>query len=132
LKRSFERCRYGHVNIVNELRLRAGLTQDLLAEPSGVSATSISRYERGSRSPTLTILTRIAAAAGFEATVSFTPIPPAEDRRAFVCRLDGAISVHDGADADPTPLPVPNSTVVSRSAPMTSFGAMWARRTTEL
>ena len=89
LYRSTERCRYCHVNIVNELRRRAGLIQDPLARPSGVSATSISRYERGSRSPTLITLTSLAAAAGFEAIVSFAPIELAEDRRASVHRLDG-------------------------------------------
>lgn len=95
------------MNIVNELCRRAGLTQDLLANPTGVSATSISRYERGSRSTTLITLTRLAAAAGFEAIVSFAPIQPAEDRRAFVGRLAGdAISAHDGADVDQAPLPV--------------------------
>ena len=77
------------MNIVDELRRRAGLTQDLLAKPPGVSATSISRYERDCRSPTLTTLSRLAATAGFEAIVSFAPIEPAEERRAFVCRLDG-------------------------------------------
>ena len=98
------------MNIVNELRRRAGLNQDLLARPSDGSATSISRYERGSRSPTLITLRCLAAAAGFEAIVSFAPIEPAKDRRAFVCRLDGdAISAHDGADDDQIPLPCGSS-----------------------
>ena len=105
------------MNIVDELRRRAGLAQDLLAKPSGVSATSISRHELGSRSPTLTTLTRLVAAAGFEAIVSFAPIEPAEERRAFVCRLDGdAIKAHDGADVDQIPLPATGSTVASRSS----------------
>lgn len=105
------------MNIVDELRRRAGLTQDLLAKPPGVSATSISRYERDCRSPTLTTLSRLAATAGFEAIVSFAPIEPAEERRAFVCRLDGdAIRAHDGADVDQTPLAPTGSTVVSRSS----------------
>lgn len=61
------------MNVVLELRRRAGLTQDLLAGLSGVSSTAISRYETGQRTPTLSTLARLAGGAEFDAVVSFVP-----------------------------------------------------------
>ena len=77
------------MNIVSELRHRAGLTQDLLARLSGVSSSSISRYETGERSPTLSTLARLVAAAEFDAVVSFAPSERDNGRNNFACRLDG-------------------------------------------
>jgi hypothetical protein len=56
------------------------------AKASGISATSIARYETGSRSPPVTTLARLATAAGFEVTVSFSPLEPPRIGRAFVSR----------------------------------------------
>jgi transcriptional regulator with XRE-family HTH domain len=76
------------MNIVLELRRRAGLTQDLLAKLSGVSSSSISRYESGERSPTLAVLDRLASAAEFDAVVSFVPVSGDGAGRAFARRID--------------------------------------------
>lgn len=62
------------MNIVQELRLNAGLTRDLLAKLSGVSASSIARYEAHTGHPTLAVLARLADAAELDAVVSFVPI----------------------------------------------------------
>ena len=78
------------MSIVLELRRRAGLTQDLLAKLSGVSSASISRYEAGTRTPTLATLARLAEAAELQAIVSFVPNRRDDRRRAFAFRLDGA------------------------------------------
>jgi transcriptional regulator with XRE-family HTH domain len=69
------------MNVVLDLRNRAGLTQALLAKLSGISATAISRYETGERSPTLAMLNSLAAAAGFDVVVSFVPTRSGEDRQ---------------------------------------------------
>jgi transcriptional regulator with XRE-family HTH domain len=59
------------VNVVRQLRLKAGLTQSLLAGLVGTDAATISRYENGHRSPTLTMLDRLAESVGLEVVVSF-------------------------------------------------------------
>jgi len=59
------------MSVVRDLRLRAGLTQKLLADLSGITAQTISRYETGRRNPTLTTLDRLAAAVGLDVIVSF-------------------------------------------------------------
>jgi transcriptional regulator with XRE-family HTH domain len=69
------------MNVVLDLRNRAGLTQALLAKFSGTSTTVISRYETGERSPTLAMLNSLAAAAGFDVVVSFVPTRSGEDRQ---------------------------------------------------
>ena len=46
------------MNVVLGLRQRVGLTQELLAELSGVRRSTISRYENGHASPTLEMLQR--------------------------------------------------------------------------
>lgn len=48
--------------LLRELRLRAGLTQERLAELSGVSAHSVSMLERGRRGPRLSSVSALAAA----------------------------------------------------------------------
>ncbi len=51
---------------IAELRARAGLTQEALAEKSGYSADFISLVERGKNSPSVAGLARIAAALKVE------------------------------------------------------------------
>lgn len=51
---------------VYELRTRAGLTQEQLASMSGVSNDTISRIERGSRSPSFEVLERLSSAFNIE------------------------------------------------------------------
>jgi transcriptional regulator with XRE-family HTH domain len=47
-------------------RVKAGLTQAVLAERAGVAQTLISAYENGRRQPTLPTLMRLLDAAGFD------------------------------------------------------------------
>ena len=79
------RCRraavVGLMNLVLDLRRRAGLTQALLAKSSGISAAAISRYETGGRSPTLATLNSLAAGAGLDVVVSFVPARSDEDQQ---------------------------------------------------
>jgi len=63
------------MNAVHELRRSSGLTQSLLAELSGVSQTTISRYETSRRTPTLAMLSRLAEAVDFRAVVLLVPLP---------------------------------------------------------
>lgn len=50
------------VNIVRELRQRAGVSQQELARRAGTSQSTIAAYESGSKSPTLRTLDRLAGA----------------------------------------------------------------------
>jgi transcriptional regulator with XRE-family HTH domain len=61
------------MNVVYELRQRAGLTQELLAGLAGVDRSMISRYETGRRSPRLDTLELLAGAVDLEVVVSFRP-----------------------------------------------------------
>jgi transcriptional regulator with XRE-family HTH domain len=47
-------------------RLKAGLSQQQLADRAGVPATMVSAYERDKRQPTLPTLLRLLRAAGFD------------------------------------------------------------------
>ncbi|MEX1009389.1 MAG: helix-turn-helix transcriptional regulator [Acidimicrobiia bacterium] len=47
-------------------RAKAGLTQSELAARAGVAQSLVSAYENGRRQPTLPVLKRLVAAAGFE------------------------------------------------------------------
>ena len=47
---------------VRELRLKAGWTQEQLAEAAGITTTYTSDLERGTKVPSLTILLRISRA----------------------------------------------------------------------
>lgn len=59
--------------MVRQLRLKAGLTQSLLAGLAGTDGATISRYENGHRSPTLAMLDRLAGSVGLKVVVSFEP-----------------------------------------------------------
>jgi uncharacterized protein len=54
-------------------RLKAGLSQQQLAQRAGVSATMISAYERDLRQPTVPTLERLLAAAGLELRYHLEP-----------------------------------------------------------
>lgn len=53
-------------DLLREARLRAGLTQDELAERAGTARSQISRYERGDVLPSLETLRRLVRACGLE------------------------------------------------------------------
>ena len=49
---------------VRKLRLRAGLTQDVLSERCGIYRTYLSRIEAGSANPTLLVMIALASTLG--------------------------------------------------------------------
>lgn len=68
---------------VEALRRRANLTQDELARRAGTSQPTIAAYESGVKSPTVRTLSRLAAAAGLDAAITFVPPMTREDRRSL-------------------------------------------------
>ncbi|MCK6530604.1 helix-turn-helix domain-containing protein [Myxococcota bacterium] len=63
--------------MVREARLRAGLSQEALAELAGLHRTYISLLERGQRSPSVEVVSVLAAALGTSASAL---ISQAEER----------------------------------------------------
>jgi transcriptional regulator with XRE-family HTH domain len=57
---------------LRRIRERAGLTQEEVAERSGVHATEVSRIERGKRDPRVSTVERLARALG---------VPPSDPLR---------------------------------------------------
>jgi len=53
---------------VKEVRLAQGMTQEQLAEATGLHSTFISNVERGYRVPTIVTLLRLAEGLGVEAS----------------------------------------------------------------
>ena len=53
-------------SIVREARRRAGLTQAVLAERTGVPQSTVSRIESGARTPSTAMVERLVAATGYE------------------------------------------------------------------
>ena len=53
-------------DLIRLARAKAGVTQSELAERAGVAQSLVSAYENGRRQPTLPVLKRLLAAAGFE------------------------------------------------------------------
>jgi transcriptional regulator with XRE-family HTH domain len=56
-------------SLLREARERAGLTQQQLAERSGIAQSTISAYESGKREPGVDALERLLDAAGYELTL---------------------------------------------------------------
>lgn len=86
------------MNWVRRIRDVTGLTQAALARAGGTSQPAIAAYESGRKSPTLDTVTRLAQAAGLEATAEFHPRLTREDRRSL--ELHRAIALR--LRADPT------------------------------
>ena len=53
------------------------LTQQQLAEATGIAQADISRLENGTGNPSLRTLKRLAAGMGMALKLEFIPIPPA-------------------------------------------------------
>lgn len=81
--------------MVKDLREAVGLTQAELAQRAGTSQPTIAAYESGSKSPTLRTLTRLAAAAGHEAMITFVPALTREDRRSLALHRAIAVRLSD-------------------------------------
>lgn len=60
-------------SILEEARIRAGLTQRELAARAGTSQPAIARLESGKASPTFATIARLVAAAGFAIRVELVP-----------------------------------------------------------
>jgi len=58
--------------LVREARLRAGLTQQDLAERLGTSQSVIARWESGRRSPSVETMVRAVRACGLDVAMSVT------------------------------------------------------------
>ena len=56
-----------------DARIQAGLTQIQLSEKSGISQADISRLERGTRNPSLSLLKRLAEAMDATLRIEFVP-----------------------------------------------------------
>ena len=54
-------------------RIHAGLTQMQFSEKSGISQADISRLERGTRNPSLSLLKRLAEAMDATLRIEFVP-----------------------------------------------------------
>lgn len=58
-----------------EYRARTGLTEEQLAETSGISLMYFRRLESGTANPSLRTLKRLAAGMGMALNLKFVPIP---------------------------------------------------------
>ncbi len=71
------------MNVIKELRQKAGLTQHELARYANTSQSAIASYEGGKKSPTLATLARIATAIHYDFRLDFFPAMTREDRRSL-------------------------------------------------
>ena len=56
-----------------DARIRAGMTQMELSEKSGISQADISRVEKGTRNPSISLLKRLAEAMDSTLRIEFVP-----------------------------------------------------------
>ena len=62
--------------LVRDLRRRGGLSQRALAAMSSVPQPTIAEIEAGRREPSITLLSRLAEATGFELELGLQPLAP--------------------------------------------------------
>jgi transcriptional regulator with XRE-family HTH domain len=67
--------------VLREARLRAGLSQEALAERSGVNRVQLNRYEAGAVAPSLDTLIELVRACGFDLPLELIPLDHALDGR---------------------------------------------------
>jgi transcriptional regulator with XRE-family HTH domain len=65
--------------LLTRAREEAGLSRSALATRAGVPTSTVSRIESGSTDPTITMLTRLMAAAGRRLTITVDPAAPARE-----------------------------------------------------
>jgi transcriptional regulator with XRE-family HTH domain len=68
-------------DLIREARLRAGLTQQQLAERSGRERSVIARWEQGAVSPSVDNLLEVIQACGFDLPLVLVPWEIQEDER---------------------------------------------------
>jgi transcriptional regulator with XRE-family HTH domain len=61
---------------VRDIRQRSGLSQRALAARAGVPQPTIAEIEAGRREPSITLLSRLTEAAGYELKLELQPLPP--------------------------------------------------------
>lgn len=67
--------------LLREARLRAGLSQQQLAEVSGKDRTVIARYEQGVVAPSVDTLVEIVRSCGFDILLEVVPYEPGLSER---------------------------------------------------
>jgi len=67
--------------VLREARLRAGLSQEALAERSGINRVQINRYEAGAVAPGLDTLVELVRACGLDLTLDLVPFDSSLDER---------------------------------------------------
>jgi transcriptional regulator with XRE-family HTH domain len=65
--------------LLREARLRARISQQALAERSGVNRVQINRYEAGGIAPILDTLIELVRACGFDLPLELAPLDPFRD-----------------------------------------------------
>lgn len=65
-----------------ELRKERNITQQELAERTGINQADISRLENGSRNPSLNMLKKLAAGMGMQLRIEFVP-----ERQKYIAAL---------------------------------------------
>lgn len=65
--------------LLREARLRAGLTQESLAERTGKTRPAIARWEGGAVAPSLDTLVDLIRACGFDLPLELTQLRPIAD-----------------------------------------------------
>jgi transcriptional regulator with XRE-family HTH domain len=68
-------------NLLREARLRAGLTQEALAQRAGTNRPQIARWEAGGMAPSLETLLDLIRACGFDLPLELVPLEPVEDEQ---------------------------------------------------
>ena len=71
------------MNIIQNLRHQAGITQRELAEMAGTSQSTIAAYETGVKSPTLRTVENLARSQNLEMLVTYLPQMTREDKRSL-------------------------------------------------
>ena len=67
--------------LLREARLRAGFSQQELAEVSGKDRTVIARYEQGVVGPSIDTLIELLRSCGFDIPLEMVPYDPGPDER---------------------------------------------------
>jgi transcriptional regulator with XRE-family HTH domain len=68
-------------DLIREARLRAGLTQQELAERTGRERSVIARWEQGAVAPSIETLVDLVRACGFDLPLELVPYEPSDEER---------------------------------------------------
>lgn len=80
------------MNVIRDLRQKAGLTQAELANCSGTSQSTIAAYESGAKSPTVRTVERIGARLHLQVSTQWQPVMTRVDHRSLAYHR--AIAAH--------------------------------------